>query len=151
MYSISHCLIMWPNHSWCRSGHNNATLCGTSSCFLLELFLWWTLEKKFIWYRRLKAKAYGSNVHGVYLSSSIATISSGFPLLHLYQWCPNSLHIGHLCLLLPVPLLLLPPSVADFILFLCLPAIDLSNGGCMKKPCVALGQQDLSGILGTEP
>ena len=110
--------------------------------------------KKIIWYKCLKANAYGSNVHGVYLSRSIAAISFEFPLLHLYQWCPNSLHIGHLCLLLPVPLLPLPPlppSIADFILFLCLSAVDLSNGGCMKKPCVALGQQDLSGILGTEP
>jgi len=124
-----------------------------AAAFFLSCFFGGPL-KKIIWYRCLKANAYGSNVHGVYLSRSIAAISSGFPLLHLYQWCPNYLHIGHLCLLLLVPLLPLlplPPSIADFIMFLCLPAVDLSNGGCMKKPCVTLSQQDLSGILGTEP
>jgi hypothetical protein len=53
---------------------------------------------------------------------------------------------------LPDFFLLLPSSKADFILFFILPpAVDLSNGGCMKKPWVGLGHMDLSGIKGIKP
>jgi hypothetical protein len=84
----------------------------------------------------------------VYLSASIAAMSSGFLFLQVYQWWPNSWHIGHSCFF---DFFLLPPSTVDFILLFLLPLVDLRHGGCMKKPCVALGHMDLSGMHEIEP
>jgi len=51
-------------------------------------------------------------------------MSSGFPFLQVYQWWPNSWHIGHSCFF---DFFLLPPSTADFTLFFLLPPVDLRH------------------------
>jgi hypothetical protein len=149
MCSIGHRLIVWKHHAWSSSGHNNASHCASGRCFFLP-FLWRTPEinygKLLFCIAKQEVLPLCSYVYKVYLSASNAAMSSRLPFLHVYQWCPNWWHIGHWSCLLPVPsslpdfFLLLPPSKADFILFFLLPpAVDLTNGGCMKKPWVGLG------------
>jgi len=133
MCSFVNYLIMWEYHPWCRSGHNNASLCVTTSCFL-QPFLCWT-----------PLSLYCSCIFWILILTGVPVV----PSLITY-WA-----IEHSCFFLVLApstsvFLVLPPSIADFIMFFLLPpAVDFSNGGCMKQPCVALDHTDLSGILGT--